>query len=85
MNWIVIIATLAALVLFLEIALSPRIGLFVFGFCPECNSDAPELDTCPVCNGYRWSRHGGPPSRELRKAWWQAYKELHATKEEKQC
>lgn len=20
-----------------------------FGFCPECNSDAPEMDTCKVC------------------------------------
>lgn len=23
------------------------------GYCPLCNSDAPELDTCPVCDGHR--------------------------------
>lgn len=23
------------------------------GFCPRCNSDAPELDTCRVCAGDR--------------------------------
>lgn len=29
-----------------------------WGFCPECDSDAPAIDTCPVCRGLKeW-----PPS-----------------------
>lgn len=28
----------------------------LWGYCPGCNSDAPELDTCRVCNGFRVGR-----------------------------
>ena len=31
-----------------------------FGFCPKCNSDAPEIDNCNVCLGAR----SYPPSRQ---------------------
>lgn len=40
------------------------------GFCPECNSDAPGLYTCPVCHYY--SGHY-PPSRFRRARWWVRY------------
>ena len=37
-----------------------------WGFCPQCNSDAPELYACPVCEYY----HGEyPPSAETKAAW----------------
>ncbi len=26
----------------------------LFGFCPVCNSDAPALDDCTFCKGFRW-------------------------------
>jgi len=35
----------------------------VFGFCPRCNSDAPNLYTCPVCE-YNYA------SKEF---WWQRF------------
>ena len=40
--------------------------------CPECNSDAPEIDTCLVCNGHRSSDRGFP-SKELKLAWWRNF------------
>lgn len=41
-----------------------------FGFCPSCNSDAPELDSCPICCSYH-SANGDPfpPPKELQKQW----------------
>jgi len=27
--------------------------LFVWGLCPECNHDAPELYDCRICNYYK--------------------------------
>ena len=27
--------------------------LYIWNVCPMCNSDAPELDDCPVCHGSR--------------------------------
>jgi len=45
------------------------------GFCPMCNSDAPELYDCPVCNYY--SSAGGdkwPPSKSTKSNWWNKYK-----------
>ncbi len=24
---------------------------YAFGFCPACNSDAPEVEGCPICGG----------------------------------
>lgn len=29
------------------------IRLYVFSVCPRCNSDAPGIDSCWVCNGLR--------------------------------
>ena len=32
---------------------------FWWGFCPACNSDAPEVDTCQVCRaGFRYRFDG---------------------------
>jgi hypothetical protein len=36
------------------------------GFCPHCNSDAPELYTCPVCYYYQGAY---PPSEETKQLW----------------
>jgi hypothetical protein len=37
------------------------------GYCPECNSDAPDVDTCEVCEGY----YGPPwPSSHLQLELW---------------
>lgn len=36
------------------------------GYCPRCNSDAPELDTCLICE--RW-RGSFPPSNQLAARW----------------
>ncbi len=42
-----------------------------WGFCPQCNSDAPFLYDCPVCEYY----HGPfPPPKELKKEWWEKFK-----------
>lgn len=50
-----------------------RVRLF-FGFCPECNSSAPELDTCPVCDGYRsYSAQIWPPTKEVKDIWWKRF------------
>lgn len=40
------------------------------GFCPMCNSDAPELDNCPLCEGYH-SANGDtfPPPASTKKQW----------------
>jgi cytochrome c5 len=43
-----------------------------WGFCPECNSDAPEKDTCVVCRNYQGFH---PPSEEEKAAWWKRFKE----------
>jgi len=43
-----------------------------FGFCPACNSEAPEMDTCPVCGGYRWADEG-PPTEYAKREWWARY------------
>lgn len=39
-----------------------------FGFCPICNSDAPELDTCKFCDGFRGYRDK-TARRELEWKW----------------
>lgn len=36
------------------------------GFCPSCNSDAPEVDDCPICDSWGGSF---PPPKELRRKW----------------
>jgi hypothetical protein len=42
--------------------------------CPECNSDAPELYDCPVCNYYS-SADGNPwpPTKETKNVWWKRF------------
>jgi hypothetical protein len=44
----------------------------LYSFCPACNSAAPEIDTCPICSGYRWSKEGKPTKYALRE-WWSRY------------
>jgi len=36
-----------------------------WGFCPNCNNDAPECDTCHVCRGTR----AFPPQPETKLLW----------------
>lgn len=57
----------------LFLILMGRYRLF-FGFCPKCNSDAPELDTCKICSAYMWGGFGPFPDKILRKKWWNRYK-----------
>jgi hypothetical protein len=46
---------------------------FLWGVCPKCNSDAPEIDTCKVCNNYR-AFDENKYSTDMRKAtWWVRY------------
>lgn len=46
-----------------------RIRIF-WGLCPACNSDAPEKDTCKVCNNfYGYARN----NRELKINWWKKF------------
>jgi hypothetical protein len=35
----------------------------MWGWCPRCNSCAPEIDTCPVCKFGRW------PDRTTEAVW----------------
>lgn len=40
------------------------------GFCPMCNSDAPELDNCPLCEGYHSAKGNDfPPPPVIKKQW----------------
>lgn len=48
----------------------------VRGLCPECNSDAPEIDTCDVCGGYRWHDNGGPPGDFIKQQWRRRFFEI---------
>ena len=41
----------------------------MWGFCPKCNSDAPEVYTCDVCDGNR----DFYPSKQIRKERIQRY------------
>jgi hypothetical protein len=43
-----------------------------WGWCPSCNSDAPEIDVCPVCLGDRTGRTRGE--------WWWRFEELRLRK-----
>lgn len=45
------------------------INCFLFKVCPKCNSDAPLIDTCDICNSYR-SGFSGMPNDELLGKWW---------------
>ncbi len=52
-----------------------------FGFCPMCNSDAPELYDCPCCNYYS-SASGDkfPPLKPTKDKWWKIYHDTIITK-----
>lgn len=41
----------------------------LWGFCPGCNSDGPEIDTCRVCENYR-SPRPHPPNEWTKNVWW---------------
>jgi len=46
-----------------------------WNLCPECNSDAPELDTCGVCGGRRnWEKIGD----SQRKIMWDRFQLLNS-------
>ncbi len=61
--------------------LRARMRLF-FGTCPACNSDAPELDHCKVCQGVTWNdRSGRPPSRIVKSVWLRNYRRALEEKE----
>jgi hypothetical protein len=44
-----------------------------WGFCPKCNSDAPELYDCNVCSNYNNS-YPFPPSKVTKGIWLHNYK-----------
>ena len=48
--------------------------LYLFSFCPQCNSDAPELYDCKICKSYS-SANGDkwPPSTKLKNRWWKNF------------
>lgn len=55
--------------LYLRLAIA-KYRLF-FGFCPKCNSDAPAIDSCNVCN----SERSYPPSKHKKQTWFNTYKQ----------
>jgi hypothetical protein len=45
-----------------------------FGFCPACNSDAPEVYDCKVCEGWQSVYEGVfPPPQATRDRWWRRF------------
>lgn len=47
----------------------------IWGFCPACNCDAPECDTCPICEDYSGRvRPAFPFPKEERSKWWERFK-----------
>jgi len=65
----------------MKIAIQRRLSLIKgrlrlrYGFCPMCNSDAPELYDCPVCDGYHSARGDKyPPVIDTKDKWWSGYK-----------
>ena len=45
------------------------------GFCPLCNSDAPEIDDCPICEDYRLIKNDQfPPPQSVINFWREEYK-----------
>lgn len=46
----------------------------LWGFCPECNSDAPDLYECAVCQFYKGHF---PPSEAVKQEWWMRWKQRH--------
>lgn len=52
------------------------IRIFVWGVCPACNSDAPKLYNCRVCN---WDT-SSPFNSEKKKKYWNNWKLLNYLK-----
>lgn len=50
-----------------------RVRLF-FGFCPACNSDAPEMYDCHVCEWPLQPFAGIGQSATIKKTWWENFK-----------
>lgn len=48
-----------------------------WGLCPWCNSDAPHLYDCPICEYYNGKY---PPPKELKNKWWKRFKEHNTGK-----
>ena len=46
------------------------VRVMVWGFCPKCNSSAPEIDTCKICNNDRTS----PFQKSKKKDYWNNWK-----------
>ena len=46
---------------------------YIWGYCPECNSDAPELYDCSVCE---WDTMS-PFRRVKKKKYWNKFKEIN--------
>lgn len=54
--------------------LNKFIRCFVWGFCPECNSDAPAIDNCKICKSYRSAFDENEIPKSILKAkWWLRY------------
>jgi hypothetical protein len=49
------------------------IRIKVWGFCPSCNSDAPKLYDCKVCE---WDRYS-PFDKIKRKKYWDKWKTIN--------
>ena len=43
-----------------------------WGLCPHCDSQAPAMHICGVCQGFRWWVHGRP-TPALKAVWWERY------------
>jgi len=52
----------------------------IWGFCPKCNCDAPECDTCDICYNYANKVRGQigsyPFPKVERAIWWERFKAL---------
>lgn len=50
------------------------IRCFIWGVCPECNSDAPAIDKCKICKGHRSTYDANETPKSILKAeWWLRY------------
>ena len=84
MIWGIFLVVFGVIMLCLWFGVNAWVGCHWFGVCPRCNSDAPDIDTCRVCECYRWSDpdittddgYRGKPPMELRRIWWERDKTL---------
>ena len=49
--------------------------LFVWKLCPQCNSDAPEKDTCEVCKMGARRHYPEDLDKKTQQEWWVRFKE----------